>query len=447
MNSIVLDVLNKDNEYIDNFEKSILYGLSDIKEKRWDFSLPTIVREKSICAYKLQCNTDEEFKKLFFDMFPFLKNLDFKGLLVAGGCISNALRGYLTDNFDIDIFIYGISKEEAYEKLINIIRSFNPKYLIFNDNYVECSIHNVKIQFITTIKKNINEILYSFDLGSSAVGFDGEKLYFSEMGKFAYEYGCNIVSSRHMSSSYEYRLMKYLDRNMYIILPDLDMTKVKGSYIHFPRFPYLHVYRENILIIHPSSSILCKRYKVTSLYDNLETNLDSLTINKDFSSDNKVKGMLDKLTFINIKRIIKKMDMYGIVINENGNIMDSIDKYINGSIKQIRELYLLTDNFLTQYINLCDKVKTLEGIKYYGVNHLFTKEDIETFLSLDNKKFKKKFNIKVNEKIRNIIDNVMLRVEEIQRRKTLFNIIESTGKFEIFRQRVDGADFYGQYRK
>lgn len=70
--------------------------------------------------------------------------------------------------------------------------------------------------------------MLGFDLGSAAVGFNGDTLIFTELGRFAYEYGYNIIDTQRRSTSYESRLKKYVDRGFGIIYPKLDINRVTG---------------------------------------------------------------------------------------------------------------------------------------------------------------------------------------------------------------------------
>lgn len=86
-----------------------------------------------------------------------------------------------------------------------------------------------KYQIIHRLYKDKEEILHGFDIGSSSVGFDKENIYFTELSKFSYEYGCNIVDTSRRSTSYEHRLQKYFQRGFDIILPYFDINKVSDE--------------------------------------------------------------------------------------------------------------------------------------------------------------------------------------------------------------------------
>jgi len=96
--------------------------------------------------------------------------------------------------------------------------------------------------------------LHGFDLGSSAVGYQpGEhEVYFTSLGRFAYETNCNIIDTSRRSTSYEYRLIKYLTRGFSIIAPKLDLKQLKSDNqeISLPimRFRYNSINESNIVV-------------------------------------------------------------------------------------------------------------------------------------------------------------------------------------------------------
>lgn len=266
--------------------------------------------------------SDYEFCSRFYQAYPFLKGMDFTGILIAGGAISRLLkypaghvyghRGYLNhaENFfskdkfdnqfkaapfrnyegsksvDLDIFFYGLSVEQANAKIHEIQKFLqnyienekqitqkmaNPVYSIhsgesyhmrytINKNVLtiffpseKLTTQNIhwynsstqEIQLIFRLYSSKSEILHGFDLGSSAVGFDGQQVYFTSLSKFAYEYGLNIVDTTRRSTSYEVRLSKYMKRGFNLVIPQLDVescikirTKNTNDAIYLMRNPF-----------------------------------------------------------------------------------------------------------------------------------------------------------------------------------------------------------------
>ena len=84
--------------------------------------------------------------------------------------------------------------------------------------------YSLSIQIILRHYATASEILHGFDLGSSACGFDGDQVFVTELGRFAYEYGYNIIDTTRRSTTYEARLAKYFNREFGLILPHLDVN-------------------------------------------------------------------------------------------------------------------------------------------------------------------------------------------------------------------------------
>ncbi|ARA71908.1 hypothetical protein BNJ_00066 [Kaumoebavirus] len=238
-----------------------LCTLEEVNTKSsWDFSLPTI-RNDSRKA-RISCTTAGFITK-FYEKYPYLRNVNLENILVAGGCVSGLLTGNSYD--DVDFFFYGLSAEEAKiklqylltaiptaiveteivkakeaeEKKQNYFTRFYPADVsaVRNNNCVTLRLEHgfPTIQFILRVYPNLGDILHSFDLGSSAVGFDktSSKIYFTTLSKFTYEVSANIIDTTRRSTTYEGRLVKYFEKGFDIILPSLDVTKMRRDYLKY----------------------------------------------------------------------------------------------------------------------------------------------------------------------------------------------------------------------
>lgn len=243
------------------------------KSAQWGFELPTVVRgdnsrgredyglgiDLHATMYPNLPKDDAEFRNRFFTIFPFLNGMDFSNVLIAGGTVQLLLRNdqtnldinssyYFNSNkiHDIDVFFYDLNHEQAIQK-IHQIQQFlmagnNNKGLKYMANQYTLSIFYpiqsryyqhvlyYEIQFIFRLYRSISEMLHGFDLGSSAVGFDGNQVYFTSLSRFSYEYGLNIIDTSRRSTSYEYRLAKYLQRGFNIVIPQLRIDSVNKIY-------------------------------------------------------------------------------------------------------------------------------------------------------------------------------------------------------------------------
>ena len=257
----------------------LAHQLSEIPT--WNYSLPTLVSSSNSFSRNEIIKSNITFTKKFFASIPFLKDVDLSNLLIAGGSVRSILVNSSVN--DIDIFMYGIKDinvaTKRIEKLILDIRQnlfsikngvkikeqlddhkakmasaiarrrsemerqfmnkyrnvYNPSIstkidVYSNGNTITLSVGNTKVQVILRLYNTISEILHGFDLGSSSVGFDGTLVYFTSLSKFCFENMVNILDSTRRSTTYEVRLVKYFEQGFNIILPNLDMTKLRTQY-------------------------------------------------------------------------------------------------------------------------------------------------------------------------------------------------------------------------
>lgn len=234
-----------------------LYGLP-IVEKNWDFSYPTLDRNnwrknkpsEPTSDYLPYPANDAEYCQRFYAAYPFLRNYmtnmtnnnDKKGIFFAGGTISRLMKHpkppqEIIAHNDLDIFFYGLTSDEAKQKMMefdaylrkNIDNNIQIIYAL-NQYILSIFIRNqppIEIQFIFRLYKTKSEIIHGFDFGSCAIGFDGRKVYFTSLSKFAFEYGYNILDTTRRSTSYEFRLAKYANRGFGLILPRLDIDIIR----------------------------------------------------------------------------------------------------------------------------------------------------------------------------------------------------------------------------
>ena len=193
------------------------------------------------------CTQDDKYVSGLFNTFD--DNDDIIDLIVRRN-LSRHVGNELTDHFDrnyysypdIDFFIYGLDEDEANKKVEYIIDYFSNmlfirkltrasavvtlSYVLITDNNTDIN-NKYHIQIILRLYKTKSEILHGFDLGSSAVGYDGENIWFTTLSKFSYENKCNIVDSYRRSTTYERRLEKYFYRGFNLLVPFLDISKVE----------------------------------------------------------------------------------------------------------------------------------------------------------------------------------------------------------------------------
>ena len=82
------------------------------------------------------------------------------------------------------------------------------------------------VQVILRRYESVSEVIHRFDIGASAVVYDGQQVWFTSLSKLAYEQGVNVLDLSRRRANYEARLAKYFLRGFGIVLPNLDAAKV-----------------------------------------------------------------------------------------------------------------------------------------------------------------------------------------------------------------------------
>jgi hypothetical protein len=221
-----------------------LYQLNQIHPKKWDFSLPTLQMEY-ILDFNMVDSVDQV-KKFYEQYFPhiadLLPQLSKLGIYIAGGSVCRALskdnNKYTVAGLDVDMFVVNQSENPVIIKNIELIanhirnKCFSARFIrtdkaftiLAMDNNSDGRLNIKKYQIILRKYENIAQVIHGFDLGSSAVLYDGYHVYFTDLAKFAYEYSCNVFLKYRRSTSYEYRIQKYINRCFKFIMPDFDVN-------------------------------------------------------------------------------------------------------------------------------------------------------------------------------------------------------------------------------
>lgn len=289
MSHRINQILKTDSQYRVEGVIDDVFKLEDLKtDQDWDFGVPTLVKKMN-SDYKSRkyVNNLSDFKEKFYKKYRVLNNVDMSNLLVAGG----AIRSILLDQYskDIDIFVYGINntidatnrvekiikdihshinkikngiyleekinklncnsdtsknkfQKEKDNELVNKLKKDKTIYdqyidtkmvVMYNGSTVTLILDDIRIQVVLRLYNTASEIIHGFDLGSSAVGFDGNDVIFTTLSKFCYENMVNIFDGTRRSTTYEYRLIKYFDHGFNIILPNLNISKLKTSYFKY----------------------------------------------------------------------------------------------------------------------------------------------------------------------------------------------------------------------
>lgn len=235
-----------------------LVKLDELSSKEWTkdmYHLP---------ARKLKLNySSTEVKEQLLKEFPALKHLDWNKFTVAGGAVCAKILGHGKSR-DVDIFMHHVDSDTEAMKLIsaqiNSIILANKREQFTIERSFRCVTLSIgsrldidTYQFILRRYTSISEVIHSFDIGASAVAFDGQSVWLTNLARFAYEYGYNIVDPSRRSPSYEYRFNKYYEKGFGLIFPKLKIEKVakftlftlfKSNEFELAMRHYYHVYEE-----------------------------------------------------------------------------------------------------------------------------------------------------------------------------------------------------------
>ncbi|KIH90357.1 ankyrin repeat protein [Sporothrix brasiliensis 5110] len=148
-----------------------------------------------------------------------------------------SLREYYHEKFcpasDVDLFLYGLTEEQAIEKIKEIEAGIRDSILAETTTVrtkhaiTICSEYPTRhVQIVLRIYKSVSEILAGFDIDSSSAAYDGKQVYCTPRALQSYMTQINHIDLTRRSPSYENRLSKYSHRNFEVFWGDLDRSRV-----------------------------------------------------------------------------------------------------------------------------------------------------------------------------------------------------------------------------
>lgn len=88
---------------------------------------------------------------------------------------------------------------------------------------------DVKFQVILRLYNSISQVITGFDIDSCTAAWDGKRVYCTQRYIRALQTGYNIADPERQSTTYAYRLIKYLQRGFGIAMPGLELPIRKVS--------------------------------------------------------------------------------------------------------------------------------------------------------------------------------------------------------------------------
>ncbi|KIV92055.1 hypothetical protein PV10_06528 [Exophiala mesophila] len=180
-----------------------------------------------------------------------LADLDWSNVVVAGSAVNTsllpvdaphneskrALRHYYHDVLapasDVDLFLYGLTEEQAIEKIKQIESKIRDSILsetttvrTKNAITIVSQYPTRHVQIVLRLYKSISEILTGFDVDCSCVAYDGQQVWASPRAVASFMTQVNTIDLTRRSPSYENRLSKYSHRGFEAYWPLLQRDRV-----------------------------------------------------------------------------------------------------------------------------------------------------------------------------------------------------------------------------
>ncbi|KAM0330029.1 hypothetical protein ACHAQA_004199 [Verticillium albo-atrum] len=223
---------------------------SDEEKSRYIMSLPDDKRREDGSPAVVQSMA--EFRKNF-SVFSesSLADLDWNNVVAAGSSVVNCLlpvpaefnvnkrklREYYHEKFcpasDVDLFLYGLTHEEAIEKIKQIEQAIRDAILteitVVRTKYaitIASQYPTRHVQIVLRVYKSIGEILTGFDIDAAGGAYNGKQVYVTPRALGSFITQINHIDLTRRSPSYENRLSKYSHRNFEIYWPELERSRV-----------------------------------------------------------------------------------------------------------------------------------------------------------------------------------------------------------------------------
>ncbi|KAG9009823.1 hypothetical protein FRB93_005094 [Tulasnella sp. JGI-2019a] len=237
----IRDIRARQLKHVDGLHDKYLMALDD-KTRRKDGSLA-------------MASTVEDFKMRWaiFSEGALSQLVDWTGVIAAGGSVlaclaplpdhvnqqgsKRAIRKYYHSEAypasDVDLFLYGMTPEQAEEKckmIFAAVRDSVPWEVTSvrtkNAVSIHCQYPYRSIQIILRLYQSPAEVLAGFDVDSSCVAFNGDRVLATPRAIMALMTQANQVAMDRRSPSYEVRLAKYAQRGFEIHVPELRRVDI-----------------------------------------------------------------------------------------------------------------------------------------------------------------------------------------------------------------------------
>ncbi|KAG8887776.1 hypothetical protein FRB98_009036 [Tulasnella sp. 332] len=252
LNVGLVDVFGASTDCIRNIRARQVKDAADLTDK-YVMALDDKTRRKD--GELAMASTFEDFKSRWaiFSEGALSQLTDWTGVVAAGGSVlaclaplpdrivkqgsKRAIRKYYHSEAypasDIDLFLYGMTPEQAEEKckaIFAAVRDSVPWEVTTvrtkNAVSIHCQYPYRSVQIVLRLYHSPAEILAGFDVDSSCVAFDGQHVLATPRAVISLITQSNKVAMDRRSPSYEVRLAKYAQRGFEIHIPELKREDV-----------------------------------------------------------------------------------------------------------------------------------------------------------------------------------------------------------------------------
>ncbi|TKX26280.1 ankyrin repeat-containing protein 4 [Elsinoe australis] len=216
------------------------------------YLMPLSQADRKTCGSPAVVKSLQDFRRNF-NIFSesSLSDMDWSNVICAGSAVATCLlpapaeyaaskrsmRQYYHEKIapasDVDLFLYGLSEEQAVEKIKQIEKCVKDSILtetttIRTKNAITIASQypTRHIQVVLRLYKSVSEILTGFDVDSSCAAYDGQEVFASPRAIGAFMTQINTIDLSRRSPSYESRLSKYSKRGFEVYWPHLDRQRV-----------------------------------------------------------------------------------------------------------------------------------------------------------------------------------------------------------------------------
>ncbi|KAK3372674.1 hypothetical protein B0H63DRAFT_564053 [Podospora didyma] len=245
----VLPLFNENTKLITTRARD-LDNETDEEKSRYIMSLPADKRRPH--GSPAVVGSIKEFQKNFAIFSESsLADLNWDNVVAAGSSVVNCLipvpaefsstkrklREYYHEKFcpasDVDLFLYGLTHDEAIDKIKEIERAIRDAILtevtVVRTKYaitIASQYPTRHVQIVLRVYKSVGEILTGFDIDAAGGAYDGKQVYVAPRALGSYITQINHVDLSRRSPSYENRLSKYSHRNFEVYWADLDRSRI-----------------------------------------------------------------------------------------------------------------------------------------------------------------------------------------------------------------------------